>query len=90
MRKPITIHLHEQVIAAINAETVKQERGFARVLENILSAHFGITGIQNDMEVAYAPPNARAMAFVPDPNCTQEENDQMAKTIDLMLEKAGY
>lgn len=90
MRKPVTIRIHEQVIAAVNAEATKQERSFARVIENILSAHFGITGIQDEVEVIYAPEDIRKYEFIPDPNRTPEENAEMAAAIDTMLKNAGY
>ena len=43
MRKPVTIRIHERVIAAVNAEAEKQERSFQRVIEDILATHFSIS-----------------------------------------------
>jgi hypothetical protein len=90
MRKPVTIRIHEQVIAAVNAEATKQERGFARVIENILSTHFGITGIQDDVEVIYAPEDIRSFELIRDERDTPEEHEELKKAIETMLKNAGY
>ncbi len=90
MRKPVTIRIHERVIAAVNAEAEKQERSFQRVIEDILSTHFGISGIQGDVDLVCAVENPRAGAWDKDPNRTDAENEKMAKLLDKALEKAGY
>ncbi len=90
MRKPVTVRIHERVIAAVNAEAEKQERSFQRVVEDILSVHFGIKGIQDDVDVVCAVENPRAGEWDKNPNRTDAENEKMAKLFDKALEKAGY
>ena len=90
MRKPVTIRIHERVIAAVNAETEKQERSFQRVVEDILCAHFGINGIQGDIDVVCAVANPREGEWDKNHDRTDAENEKMAKLFDKALEKAGY
>lgn len=90
MRRPVTIRIHEAVMTAVNAKAVKDERGYARVIEDILAAHFGIIGIQDDVQVVYAPVDIRQHKLVRDPRDTEAEHEELARAIDIMLEKAGY
>lgn len=90
MRQPVTIRIHESVIAAVNEAAEKQERSFQRVVEDTLCAHFGITGIQDDIDVVCAVENPRTGAWDKNPNRTDGENEKMAKLFDKALEKSGY
>jgi hypothetical protein len=90
MRKPVTIRIHERVIAAVNAAAVQRERSFDRVIEDILCVHFGITDIQDDVDVICKLENPRSIEWDKNPNRTEAENEKMAKIFDTLLDKAGY
>ncbi len=89
MRKPMTIRIDTDLLAATKARARRDNRTVTNYIETVLRRELGLMETPDEVEM-YAPPDVRRYRAIAKPGETKREAALARRAFKKILDHAGY